>query len=260
MREVNPSIEIAALGSSPSGVRSLLLLPLAYVAAASRRRDFHALEILLGCGARAANIDADGVDRAREWLRYPPLPEQFRAGFERLSREALDTDSPLVTIAEVLEAVVWACNAAQLDRERTRDGYTLVSTSARRAICELEMLLGVEIGDLWSDVMAELGDDLPRSRNFVPPNFETLPDSGRRTSASTAVPTSTALDDSLAAAPVVTRAPEPPAPPSAPFPLVVRRVRRAAPRAEPRSGERWRAALCLGRGDAGWAQCRASQS
>jgi hypothetical protein len=52
-----------------------------------------------------------------------------------------------------------------------------VSNSARHAVGELESALGVELGDLWSDVLDELGEQLPRSQNVVPPHLETLPES-----------------------------------------------------------------------------------
>ena len=49
--------EIAALGLAPERARRLLLLPLAYVAAASRRRDLALLDRLIESSVGAAQID-----------------------------------------------------------------------------------------------------------------------------------------------------------------------------------------------------------
>ena len=44
---------------------------------------------------------------------------------------------------------------------------------------DLEAWLGVDVGEVWADVLADLGEELPRSRNLEAPRFKTLPESGR---------------------------------------------------------------------------------
>jgi len=168
--------EISALGVTRDEMRRLLFLPLVYVAAASRRRDLALLDRLIESGAQAAHIDPEGAALAHGWIRETPTPAQFDCGLQLL-RSQCETGEGSLSIHDLIESVLWACSAAQLDRERIGRRYTSVSNSARHAIGELESALGVEVGDLWSDVMEELGEQLPRSKNMVLPNVETLPES-----------------------------------------------------------------------------------
>jgi hypothetical protein len=158
--------EISGLGVEPDQARRLLLLPLAYVAAASRRRDLALLDRLIESSVGAAQIDPEGAALAHGWLRDTPTATQFREGLSLL-RSACEANDGGLTLHDLIEAVLWACSAAQLDRERIGRSYTSVSGGARRAIGELETALGVEVGDLWSDVMEELGEELPRSKNII---------------------------------------------------------------------------------------------
>jgi len=168
--------EVSALGVTRDEMRRLLFLPLVYVAAASRRRDLALLDGLIESGAQAAQIDAEGAALAHGWIREPPTPAQFHCGLALL-RGACEAEEGSLSVHDLIESVLWACSAAQLDRERIGHRYTSVSNSARHAIGEIESALGVEVGDLWSDVMEELGEQLPRSKNMVLPNVETLPES-----------------------------------------------------------------------------------
>jgi hypothetical protein len=168
--------EISALGLGPDQARRLLLLPLAYVAAASRRRDLALLDRLIESSVGAAQIDPEGAALAHGWLRDTPTPNQFREGLALL-RRTCEANEQRLSVHDLIESVLWACSAAQLDREKIGRSYTSVSGGARRAIGELETALGIEVGDLWSDVMEELGEQLPRSKNIVAPHLETLPES-----------------------------------------------------------------------------------
>jgi hypothetical protein len=167
---------MSGLGVGRDEMRRLLFLPLVYVAAASRRRDLALLDRLIESGAQAAHVDPEGAALAHGWLREIPTPLQFSTGFSLL-RAACEANEGSLSLHDLIESVLWACSAAQLDRERIGRRYTSVSNSARHAVGELESALGIELGDLWSDVMDELGEQLPRSQNVVPPHLETLPDS-----------------------------------------------------------------------------------
>ena len=168
--------EVSALGVTRAAMRRLLFLPLVYVAAASRRRDIALLDRLIESSAQAAQIDREGAALAHGWLRQTPTAVQFRCGC-LLLRGACESKDGSLSIHDLIESVLWACSAAQLDRERIGQRYTSVSTGARNAIGELELALGVDLGDLWSDVMEELGDQLPRSKNVIAPHLETPPES-----------------------------------------------------------------------------------
>ena len=169
--------EISALGLVRDEMRRLLLLPLAYVAAASRRRDLGLLDRLIESSAEAAHIDPEGEALAHGWLRETPTPSQFRCGL-LLLRSACEANEGSLNVHDLLESVLWACSAAQLDREKVGRRYTSVSAGARHAIEELQTALGMEVGDLWSDVLEELGEQLPRSKNVIPPHVDALPESG----------------------------------------------------------------------------------
>lgn len=164
--------DVAALGVPADNLRALVLLPLAYVAAASRRRDLALLDRLIENSARVAQLDLHAEALAHHWLRNVPTRQQFRQGLELL-RHACENNTGKLAMRDLIEAVLWAGSAAQLDRERIGRRYTSVSMSARRAIAELEEALGIEMGQLWSDVLDELGDDLPRSKNYIPPRLHT---------------------------------------------------------------------------------------
>lgn len=164
--------DVAALGVPPDNLRALVLLPLAYVAAASRRRDLALLDRLIENSARVAQLDVEAEALAHHWLREVPTPEQFHEGLQLL-RKACETNTGRLSMRDLIESVLWAGSAAQLDRERVGSRYTAVSMSARRAISELEKELGIEMGQLWSNVLDELGDDAPRSNNLIPSRLHT---------------------------------------------------------------------------------------
>lgn len=180
--------DLEALGIHGENQRCLLLLPIAYVAWASRRRDLAALDALLMGAGEYAHLDDDCVELARTWLRTEPTMAQFMSGLELLECSSRAPDQPTFASSDLLSAVVWASSAAQLDKEAAGLGQGKISASARRAIRDLEATLGVDIGELWADVMAELGDELPRSGNRLPPRFEVASESSRgRVPAATSV-------------------------------------------------------------------------
>lgn len=219
MQSDSSNTHLDALGIHRGNVRALLLLPIVHVAWSSRRRDLAALDALLEASAERAHLDADCLRLAQSWLRREPAPEQLMAGLDRLEQLSRAPDEPLFGATDLLTAVVWASSAAQLDRESFGLGQGPVSTGARRAIRELEACLGVDIGDLWADVLAELGEELPRSGNRLPPRFQMAPDSTRSLPAANGVPT---LADLTPSPETITF--EHAGPASIPFPL----MRRAA--------------------------------
>lgn len=220
----HPSPLVVQLGVSDSNLRCLLLLPLAYVAATSPRRDRAALEVLFDTAAARAGLDREGATVARSWLRRIPSTDQLEAGL-LLLRRLRDAREPLFSPADLLASVIWAGSAAQLDREALGTGSGVISGRARRAMRDLAAWLGVDIGEVWADVLAELGEELPRSGNSLAPRFKTLPESSRCPAGPASEPLATALVPARAhlvnelAAPV-----------SIPFPLV-RRAREREGRA-----------------------------
>lgn len=173
----HPSPLVAELGVSVSNLRCLLLVPLAYVAAMSRRRDGAALEVLFDTAAARAGLDREGAEVTRSWLCDAPSIDQLEAAL-LLLRRLRDAREPLFSPADLLASVIWAGNAAQLDRETLGTGSGPISSHARRAMRGLQALLGVDVGEVWADVLAELGEELPCSRNLLAPRFKTLPESG----------------------------------------------------------------------------------
>lgn len=220
----HPSPLVVQLGVSDSNLRCLLLLPLAYVAAMSRRRDRAALEVLFDTAAARAGLDREGATVTRSWLRDIPSTDQLEAGL-LLLRSLRDAREPLFSPADLLASVIWAGSAAQLDREAVGTGSGPISDRARLAMRDLGARLGVDIGEVWADVLAELGEELPRSGNSLAPRFKTLPESSRYPAGPASEPVATALGP--ARAHLVS---EFPAPVSIPFPLV-RRTREREGRA-----------------------------
>jgi hypothetical protein len=219
MQPQSSDAHLDGLGIRRENVRTLLLLPVAYVAWASRRRDLESLDALLEAAVERAHLDVDCLRLAQSWLRREPESSQLMAGLERLEELSRAPDEPLFTASDLLVSVVWASSAAQLDRESSGLGQGPVSSGARRAIRELEAHLGVDIGDLWADVLAELGEELPRSGNLLPPRFHMAPESSRSLLMGNVVPTLADLTP-----PLETITFEHAGPASIPFPL----MRRAA--------------------------------
>lgn len=219
MQTHSSDAHLDGLGIRRENVRTLLLLPIVYVAWASRRRDLAALDALLEAAAERLHLDSECLRLAQGWLRREPEMPQLIAGLERLEELSRAPDEPSFGDSDLLGAVVWASSAAQLDRESSGLGQGPVSTGARRAIRELEAYLGVDIGDLWADVLAELGEELPRSGNRLPPRFHMAPESSRSMLTGNVVPT---LADLTPSPETITF--EHAGPASIPFPL----MRRAA--------------------------------
>lgn len=219
MQTQSSDAHLDSLGIRRENARTLLLLPIVYVAWASRRRDLAALEALLESAAERAHLDGECLRLAQSWLRREPEMSQLLAGLQRLEELTRAPDVPLFASSDLLGAVVWASSAAQLDRESSGLGQGPVSSGARRAIRELEACLGVDIGDLWADVLAELGEELPRSGNRLPPRFHMAPESSRSMLMGNVVPT---LADLTPSPETITF--EHAGPASIPFPL----MRRAA--------------------------------
>lgn len=153
--------ELDALGVSSGHVRCLLLLPQVYVGWASQQRDLPALEALLDTTVHRAKYGRACLDLARAWLFEEPTRAQFQSGFALLRALRRTPYKPLVVMSDLLESMLWACWAARLDREPARgnDSLRSVTFAGRRALTELEALLEIESGDLWSDFLREGGDD-----------------------------------------------------------------------------------------------------
>jgi hypothetical protein len=207
--------ELEALGVSGRDARCLLLLPQVYVGWASQRRDPAALEALLDVTARSAQFDRHCMDAARGWLFEAPTRAQFQSGFALLRMLRKSEDSGIGS-SEMLESMIWASRAAELDREPAPRGRRRgrVTGAARRALVDLEAWLELDFSDLWADVLADDVEEAPgvEQETFpafdAPPHPEPPPFAGRKSG--TALRTQPEFSQ------------EPGAPPSAPFPLVRR--------------------------------------
>lgn len=153
--------ELAALGVSGRDVRCLLLLPQIYVGWAIERRDIAALEALLDTTVRRAQLGADAFALARGWLFERPSRGQFQSGFALLRALRRAPERSSIASSDLLEAMLWACRAAQLERRRP-DPSTFCDALSRpvaRTLFELEGWLEIEAGELWDDLLAVDSDD-----------------------------------------------------------------------------------------------------
>jgi hypothetical protein len=207
--------ELEALGVSGRDARCLLLLPQVYVGWASQRRDPAALEALLDVTARSAHFDRHCIDAARGWLFEAPTRAQFQSGLALLRMLRKSEDSGIGS-SEMLESMIWASRAAELDREPALHGRRRgpVTQAARRALVDLEAWLELDFSDLWADVLADDPEEAGGAEQETfpafeaPPRAEPPPFAGRKSGTA------------LRAQPELSQ--EPGAPPSAPFPLVRR--------------------------------------
>lgn len=147
--------ELAALGVAGRDVRCLLLLPQIYVGWAGQRRDLPALEALLDTTIRRVRLPSDILPLARGWLFEQPTRAQFQSGFALLRALRRSPDQPLIESSDVLQAMLWACRAARLDRDppASRGGRTLVAPAVASALGDLEEWLEVDIGELRADLL-----------------------------------------------------------------------------------------------------------
>jgi hypothetical protein len=157
--------ELQALGVSGRDVRSLLLLPQIYVGWASEHRNQPALEALLDTTARGSQSSTESLNLARGWLFERPTRAQFQSGFALLRALRRAPDQPLLTSSDVLESMLWACRAAQLDREpgAARGGRGAVTPTSQRALFDLQIWLEVDIDELTGDLLSESAVDSTRS-------------------------------------------------------------------------------------------------
>lgn len=198
--------ELAALGVSARDVRCLLLLPQIYVGWAIERRDVAALEALLDTTVRRAAFGADTFARARNWLFERPSRAQFQSGFALLRALRRAPERPTIASSDLLEAMLWACRAAQLDPQRGAVGSACgaVSVSVARALDELEAWLEIDIAELYGDLLGAEADEP------APPSLATPPSPAPATPLSSAP--SPAPPASLASAPAAPLSPAPAAP------------------------------------------------
>jgi hypothetical protein len=160
--------ELAALGVSGRDVRCLLLLPQIYVGWAIERRDVAALEALLDTTVRRGQLGADALALARGWLFERPSRAQFQSGFALLRALRRAPERSSIASSDLLQAMLWACRAAQLERRRP-DPSTFCDALSRpvaRALFELEGWLEIDAGELWDDLLAVDADE-PRAPSSV---------------------------------------------------------------------------------------------
>jgi hypothetical protein len=208
--------QLDALGVSGRDARCLLLLPQVYVGWASRRRDRAALEALLDITASRAGLGSGCLGVARGWLFEKPTRAQFQSGFALLRAMRRAPDEPLIVTSDLIEALLWASQAARLDREPAAKGAAApVTLAVRHALTDVEAWLEVDTADVLTELLA---DDAPGGEHEVRgEKFADLSDAEvENATASLALP----ADDAHSA--VLVRREERAAPPSAPFPLVRR--------------------------------------
>jgi hypothetical protein len=170
--------ELAALGVSGRDARCLLLLPQIYVGWAIERRDLAALEALLDRTVRRAQLGAGAFALGRGWLFERPSRAQFQSGFALLRALRRAPERSSITSSDLLEAMLWACRAAQLERRRP-DPSTFCDALSRpvaRALFEIEGWLEIDAGELWDDLLAAEADEPRAPSSWAPLRFEGLSD------------------------------------------------------------------------------------
>ena len=147
--------ELEGLGVSGHNVRCLLLLPQVYVGWASLRRQVAALEALVDTSAQAAELGPAGLALARGWLFDEPTQAQFRSGFALLRALRHAPGGSAIGSSDVLQAVLWAARAAQLDREATGEDAGAISPAAWRALADVQAWLEVDVGGVLADYLTD---------------------------------------------------------------------------------------------------------
>jgi hypothetical protein len=170
--------ELAGLGVSGRDARCLLLLPQIYVGWALEQRDVAALEALLDTTARRARLGADALALARGWLFERPSRGQFQSGFALLRALRRAPERSSIASSDLLEAMLWACRAAQLERRRP-DPSTFCDALPRpvaRALSELEGWLEIDAGELWEDLLSADAAEPRAPSSWAAARFEALSD------------------------------------------------------------------------------------
>lgn len=170
--------ELAALGVSVRDARRLLLLPQIYVGWAIERRDLAALEALLDRTVRRAQLGADAFALARGWLHERPSRAQFQSGFALLRALRRAPERSSIGSSDLLEAMLWACWAAQLENRRP-DPSTFCDSLSRpvaRALGELEAWLEIDAGELWDDLLEAEAEEPHAPSSWAAARFDSLSD------------------------------------------------------------------------------------
>jgi hypothetical protein len=204
--------ELEALGVSARDMRCLLLLPQVFVGWASERRDVSALEALLDTTARRGGFERGSVDTARGWLLNPPTRLQYQSGFALL-RALRKMPGASIRSSDVLESMIWASRAAELDGESSPRAHGRVTAAARRAMLDLEAWLELDTSGLWTGSHDDFVEELSSgsaSQGAGAASLEARRFDGRSSGTQLRVAPGMAAD--------------PGEPASAPFPLVRRRA------------------------------------
>jgi hypothetical protein len=169
--------ELAALGVSGRDVRCLLLLPQIYVGWMLERRDLPALEVLLDTTVRRGQLGAGAFTLARGWLFERPSRAQFQSAFALLRALRRAPERSSIASSDLLEAMLWACRAAQLERRRgARSGDAALSPAVARALSQLEAWLEIDGANLWEDVLAADSDEASAAASRAAARFDGLSD------------------------------------------------------------------------------------
>jgi hypothetical protein len=168
--------ELAALGVSGRDVRCLLLLPQIYVGWVIERRDVAALEALLDTTVRRGQFGRDAFALARGWLLERPSRAQFQSGFALLRALRRAPERSSIASSDLLEAMLWACRAAQLDRRSAepRRGSCPLSPAVERALSDLEGWLELDGAGLWEELLAADSDESPPPASRAAAHFGQL--------------------------------------------------------------------------------------
>jgi hypothetical protein len=173
--------ELAGLGVSGRDVRCLLLLPQIHVGWVLERRDVAALEALLDTTVRRGQFGRVAFALARGWLLERPSRAQFQSGFALLRALRRAPERSSIASSDLLEAMLWACRAAQLDRRRPglQRGARALSPAVERALSELEAWLELEGAGLWEDLLAADADESPPPASRAAAHWGRLSDAER---------------------------------------------------------------------------------
>jgi len=121
---------------------------------------------LLDATARSAVIGREGLALVRGWLFDEPTRKQFQSGFALLRALRHAPGGSALASSDVLQAVLWAARAAQLDREPVPGSPGAVSPSAWRALADLEAWLEVELDGVLTDLLHDGDEQEARSTRF----------------------------------------------------------------------------------------------
>ena len=160
---------LASLGIRPTDHRVLLVLPLVYVAWAKGTVGTVERERIMELASEHLELSPRALAVLRRWLEERPSEVYFREGLIDLVKLLRAPDQLDVESDNLQQLLI---DGEDIAREAQHDPTWQLDERQRAALVEMELVLHVDTGEPWNDLLDELGD----FERGAPPTLRTRPE------------------------------------------------------------------------------------